>query len=574
MDRDRSEQLERALRGSERTLEAVVNALPQAITIRAPDDQLIFANHAALARLDMQSVEQLRAADPRTLMGEYLPVDEDGNELTMEDLPSVRVLRGEQPQPLTLRSLDPRSGEESWARLNATAVRDESGAVEAAVTIIEDVTIPKRLQLRSEFLARAGQLLASSLDYEQTLRNVAGLAVPRLADWCGVDLIDEERRRVPVAVAHVDPARVELAARLREYEPEQMQSDRGIGRVIATGEPMLYNDIPAELIEDAAVDERHLALLREVGMRAVLIVPMKTRGRTVGTITFVSAESGRTFSDGDVEFAEQIAERAALAVENARLYSERSQVARTLQNSLLPEALPQLPGWEIAAFYRPAGQDGEVGGDFYDFWVLGEDTLMMIGDVTGKGVRAATVTSLVRHSAQTASEFDPRPAEILSRINAALRRRPALSVCTALCVRIRGSRATVASGGHPLLWRLTPQRAAEIGRPGTLLGAFPAAQWPEDSFELAAGETLVAITDGVTDTIGRDDHRFGAKRLQALLADVRRDSPAAIRERLVAELQDFQVGAQVDDTAMVVMRMLATADEPAAEGLARPVAKV
>ncbi len=195
------------------------------------------------------------------------------------------------------------------------------------------------------------------------------------------------------------------------------------------------------------MDDEHLRLLREVGMRSALIVPMSVRGRTIGALTMVSAESRRTFDDGDVEFAGQIADRAALAVENARLYSERSEVARTLQNSLLPEALPEVPGWEIAALYSPAGHASEVGGDFYDFWAVEGDWLMMIGDVTGKGVRAAAVTSLVRHTAWTASEFDARPAHLLERINAALRRRPSLSVCTALCLRIAGGRATVASAG-------------------------------------------------------------------------------------------------------------------------------
>ncbi|MHB8531470.1 MAG: SpoIIE family protein phosphatase [Solirubrobacteraceae bacterium] len=574
MGDDRLDQLEEALRGSERTLEAVVNALPEAITIRAPDDHLIFANRAALDRLGLQTVEELRAADPRALMGEYLPVDEQGRELSMDDLPSVQVLRGAQPEPLTLRSLNPRTGEESWARLNATAVRDQQGKIEAAVTIIEDVTVPKRLQLRSEFLARAGDVLASSLDYQETLRNVAGLVVPQIADWCAVDLFDEEGNREPVAVAHIDPAKLALAERLRSYEPEELDPKSGVGLVRSSGEPVLYDDIPDELLVAAAVDEQHLELLRAVQMRAVLIVPLNVRERTIGTLSLVSAESGRRFDAGDLEFAGQIAARAAIAVENARLYSERSEVARTLQNSLLPEALPQLPGWEIAAFYRPAGQESEVGGDFYDFWEVGEEWLAMIGDVTGKGVRAATVTSLVRHTAQTASEFDPRPAQVLSRINAALRRRPALSVCTALCVRICGSHATVASGGHPLLWRLGEQGASEVGRPGTLLGAFESANWPEDTFDLRAGETIVAITDGVTDTVGRDEQRFGIGRLQELLSAVRKESPTAIRERLVAELEDFQVGAQVDDTAMVVMRMLAPAEKAAARGASRPVARV
>jgi PAS domain S-box-containing protein len=548
------DQLERALAGSEQRLQAIVDSLAEAITIRGRDDRLIYANRAALERLGMETVEELAAADPRALMGSYSAYGEDGREISMDDLPSVRLLRGEQPEPLMMRTLDARTGAESWVLLKAAAVRDQDGEIEAAVTIIEDVTVSKRLQLRGEFLAAAATVLASSLDYQQTLRNVAGLAVPQIADWCAVDLFDEDGDREPVAIAHVDPARLETAAKLRTYEPERLNPEQGLGRVRRTGEPIIYNDVPDELLVAAAVDEEHLRLLREVGMRSVIIVPLITRGRTIGALTMVSAESLRTFDETDLEFAGQIAERAALAVENARLYSERSEIARTLQNSLLPEALPELADWEIAALYRPAGQESEVGGDFYDFWDAGEDWLMMIGDVTGKGVRAAAVTSLVRHTAWTASEFDSRPAHLLERVNAALRRRPALSVCTALCLRIQGSQATVASGGHPLLWRLGENGVEEVGRHGTLLGAFAHARWPEESFTINPGETLVAITDGVTDTLGDDDERFGTGRLAALLSDVREGSPMAIRERLIAALESFQVGAQADDTALVVMR--------------------
>ena len=278
----------------------------------------------------------------------------------------------------------------------------------------------------------------------------------------------------------------------------------------------------------------------------------------------VSAESGRCFDEGDLEFAGEIAVRAALAVENSRLYSERSEVARTLQSSLLPEALPELPGWDVAALYRPAGQD-QVGGDFYDFWQIGEDWLMIIGDVTGKGVRAAAVTSLVRHTAWAASEFDSRPSHVLSRVNAALRRRPSLSVCTALCLRMSGSRATIASGGHPLPLRVGEDGVSEVGSHGTLLGAFDEASWPEESFTVAAGEALVAITDGVTDTVGEEDERFGVFRLKDLLVRTRGESPAAVRERLIAELERFQVGTQADDTATVIMRRPSAAGESSQE---------
>src|SRR5258708_4644381 len=504
--------------------------------------------------MGFSSVDELSNADPRALMGSYLTFSEDGGEIDMDDLPSMRLLRGEVPRPLTMRTIDPRTGSESWVLLKATPVRDAQGEIEAAVTIIEDITVSKRMQLRSDFLARSGTVLASSLDYQQTLRNVAGLAVPQIADWCGVDLFDADGRRERVAVAHVDPARLEMATRLREFEPEQLDPDTGLGLVLRTGEPVLYNDISDEMLLGAAVNEEHLGLLREVGMRAVLIVPMAVRGRTIGTLTLVSAESGRAFDESDVEFAAQIGERAALAVENARLYTERSQIARTLHDSLLPEALPELAEWEIAPLYRPAARESDVGGDFYEFWEVDGDWLMMIGDVAGKGVRAAAVTSLVRHTAWAASEFDSPPAKVLERGNAAMRRRPGLSVFTALCLRVLGAHATVASGGHPLLWRLGESGVQEVGRHGTLLGAFPSVQWPEETFEMRPGETLVAITDGVTDTLGSGDERFGNGRFRELLMDVRLQSPAAIRERVIAALEQFQVGAQADDTALVAMR--------------------
>src|SRR5437763_713023 len=195
----------------------------------------------------------------------------------MDDLPSLRLLRGEGAEPLMLRSVHRDTGAEEWVLLKATAVRDGAGDVEAAVTIIENVTAAKRSSLRMEFLARASRVLASSLDYQQTLRNVAGLAVPQIADWCAVDLFDESGQREPVAVAHVDPAKLEMAERLRAFEPEELDPDQGLGLVRRSGESMLYTEIPDELLVQAAVDDEHLGLLRAVGMRSVLIVPMTAR---------------------------------------------------------------------------------------------------------------------------------------------------------------------------------------------------------------------------------------------------------------------------------------------------------
>jgi PAS domain S-box-containing protein len=550
----RFDELQGELRVSEQRLAAIVDSLAEAVTIRGPDDRLVYAKRAALDRLGLSTLEQVVEADPRALMAGYETVGEDGLPIAMEDLPSVRLLRGEQPEPLTLRSVDRASGAEHWVLLKATAVRDSAGAIEAAVTISEDVTPAKRSAVRMEFLARAGQILASSLDYQETLRNVAGLVVPQIADWCSVDLLDEHGGRESVAVAHIDPAKLVMAERLRAYEPQALDPEQGLGLVWQTGEPVLYSDIPDELLVAAAVDEQHLQLLREVGMRAVLIVPMLVGGRTIGALTLVSAESARSFDRDDVEFAEQIAERAALAVENARLYRSRLEVARTLQDSLLPEALPSVPGWEIAALYRPAGHESEVGGDFYDLWQVGEDWLVMIGDVTGKGVAAATVTSLVRHTAWGASEVDLRPASILRRVDAALKRRPSLPVCTALCLQLSRGHGTVACGGHPPLLHVAGDGVHEVGLHGTLLGAFAKVDWPEQRFAIEPGETLVAFTDGVTDAVGPGDERFGLDRLKGVVEAGREGPPGAMRERLLDALAGFQVGEQADDTAVVIMR--------------------
>jgi PAS domain S-box-containing protein len=548
------EELRRALAGSEARLGLILDSLGEAITIRGRDDRLIYANRAALDRMGLETVQQLREADPQELLGGWETTGEHGEPIVLGDLPSVRVLRGERPQPLLLRAVDRESGEERWSLLKTTAIREPGGAVEAAVTIIEDVTESRRAAMRMEFLARAADVLASSLDYQQTLRNVAGLAVPQLADWCAVDLFTEEGAREPVAIAHIDPAKIRTAERLRAFEPKVLNPDQGLGLVLRTGESQLYTDIPDELLVAAALDDEHLSLLREVGMRSVLIVPLSIRERTIGALTMVSAESGRRFDSSDVEFAGQIAARAALAVESARLYSERSAIALTLQSSLLPDAIPEIPGWEVAALYRPAGHESEVGGDFYDLWQAGEEWLMMIGDVTGKGVGAATLTSLVRHTARAASEFDSRPAQILQRVDAALRKRPTASLCTALCLRTSPDATAIAAGGHPLPLLVGEDGIVDVGEHGTMLGALKRTRWPERAIAVRPGETLVAFTDGVTDTVGAGGERFGSERLRETLGALGDATPSALCDGLAAALEEFQVGAQADDTAIVIMR--------------------
>ena len=547
----------REIAEAEERLQTVVGSLAEAITIRDLDDRIVYANDAALAQMGFESLEELRERPARALLDDYVVTDEHGGALEMEDIPSVRLLRGEQPGPLLMRSVHRGTGEERWALLKATALRDSEGRLEAAVTVIEDVTAAKRAEAQTSFLSRVSEVLASSLDYEQTLRNVAWLAVPEIADWCAVDLIDDNGQRQQVVIAHPDPAKLELAKRLREWDPQQLDPSQGIGAVFRSGRSELWPEIPDELLEQGARSPEHLALLREVGMRSVLIVPVRAGTRTLGAMTLVSAESGRRFGDEDRVFAEQVAARAGVAVENARLYTQRSQIAATLQRSLLPDALPDIPGWEIAALYRPAQSHDqvEVGGDFYDAFQSEHGWLVLIGDVTGKGVEAAAMTSLVRHGARFVGEERPEPDYVLARLDAALRQQPSMSLCSALCLLIDGERIQFSSAGHPLPLIVTDDGVRDVGSTGPVLGAFADGEWPTYEITLGRNEALLLYTDGVTDTVGADG-RFGEQRLRQTMAECGPDEVEQLLNCLDVALGKFEVGAQADDTAALALRLV------------------
>ena len=545
--------LRHALLGSEHLFDAVVGALNDAVTIRDRDNRIVYANRAALDHMGFASWAEMRDVPARRIMSDYDVTDEQGQPVTMEQIPSVRLLRGEATEPLLIRTVHRHTGVVNWNLLKASPLRSSEGPIEATITIIEDVTDQRLAQLRAAYVARATSVLAASLDYERTLQNVAELAVPTIADWCGVDLVGPGGERVPVAVAHVDPARLQLAQELRRYEPARPNPAGGVGAVLRTGEPLLVPELTEEMLEAAALDPRHLELLRSVGMRSVAIVPVRTASHTLGTMTLVNAESGRILQEDDVRLAAQIAERAAVAIENARLYSDRSRIAHTLQQSLRPEPLPEIPGYAAASLYLPAVDGSEVGGDFYELWEVDEGWLLVVGDVTGRGVEAAVLTSLARHTLRTASEFVSSPAALLARLDRTLGAQPQTSICTALCVRLEPERLVLASGGHPLPLMVSPAGVEQLGAPGPLLGAFPDAQLTDVVAPFPPGATLVAYTDGVTDAVRPDGERFGLERLLEALERCRECSAQRVIETLSEALESFGAGRHVDDTAAVVI---------------------
>src|ERR671910_372450 len=213
-------------------------------------------------------------------------------------------------------------GSTFWASAVITALRDRKGNLKGFSVVVHDATERKHADDVLRFLAESGATLASSLDYRTTLANVARLAVPTLADWCAVDVMEEDGTVERLAVEHSDPEKVALAYELQERFPSDPETTRGVRKVLKTGEPDMMAKIPEELLDQAAVDVEHRTIMRELGLRSYMVVPMVARGRNHGSITLVSAESGRSYEETDLSLAEELARRAALAVDNAKLYEE------------------------------------------------------------------------------------------------------------------------------------------------------------------------------------------------------------------------------------------------------------
>lgn len=226
-----------------------------------------------------------------------------------------------------------KDGRETPIDDSGAPIRGHGGRIEGVVMVFRDVTERKRAEQQNSFLTDAATVLAESLDFRETLTRVAALSVPRLADWCAVDMAKDGGASVErLGVAHVDPAKVELARKLGERYPPDPNARTGVPNVIRTGRSELYPSIPDELIEASCVDEEHLRLARGLNLRSAMVVPLVARTGVVGAISFVYAESGRTYAPEDLRFAEDVARRCAIAIENAALYAAEQrarQVADT-----------------------------------------------------------------------------------------------------------------------------------------------------------------------------------------------------------------------------------------------------
>jgi serine phosphatase RsbU (regulator of sigma subunit) len=476
-------------------------------------------------------------------------------------MPSRRLFAGEAPEPLLARNIVRATGEERWILARSSPIRDpDSGRLLYSVSVFENITELKRAQLAESFMAEASRVLGSSMSFERTLQHVAELAVPQLADFCAVDLLSDSGEIERVAIHHSDPQRLALAEQLAGTYRPSLDDPAGAGEVIRTGRARIFTDLGRNVLARYARDPEHLELMLAVDATAVIVVPMIGSTGAIGAITLVSSESLRRLTDADLALAERLGRRAGTAVENARLYTERTRIANTLQRALLPELLPEIPGVEISALYAPAGALNEVGGDFYDaFESENGGWTLVIGDVCGKGPRAAGVTALARHTLRAAAISGQSPGEMLHTLHRELRRQPPgadlCTVCLVTAARAAGrTRLGVSLAGHqrPLLI----SRGGEVsllGRPGTLLGVIDPIEIIESDAELLAGETLLLYTDGVVEA-GRRNGGLAERGLSELCREAPGLELTQLLKRIETEVLRQAGGTLRDDIALLAVR--------------------
>ena len=563
-----------------------------------------------------------------------------------------------------------------------------------------------------ELLVEAGAVLAGSLDPRTTMREVARLTVPRLADLCVIDLLDEDGRINDVAVVAVDAEVARGLERLRAQSPLDPDGEHPVARVIRSGQPELLAEMHDTFLRTFAEGSAHAEFMITHNYRSAVVAPLRARGRTLGAISILRLEPSkplgqteRPYGQADLELALELARRAALAIDNARLFSdlgrlerrleailinvaeaitvvdraghtvfanqaaadllhvaspseltnmqpgsimrhflvldeegneldldsmpgrrlfageypepllvrnivrasgeerwivaraspvadpdtgetlyavnvfedvtdikraqlaesllaaERGQIAHILQRALLPESLPEIAGVEIETLYAAAGELNEVGGDFYDVFDYNDNrTMLAIGDVCGKGPRAAGVTALARHTLRAAAIGDQSPTEMLATLHQALLRQPpGADLCTVcLIVLTRGeqrTRLTIALAGHPPPLLIGSDGVAEqVGRSGTVLGVINPVNIEECEIELAAGETLLLYTDGVIEA-GRPEHLLDEEGLLELCTA----APELPLDEFLEYIQQAALsraeGRLRDDLALLALRL-------------------
>ncbi len=400
------------------------------------------------------------------------------------------------------------------------------GIVGASV-IARDITVEKRRRRAQEFLVAATRGLDASLDFDRTARNIVEAAVPELAELCVIDLV---RRDGWIGNSIVGAAKPDAASTLEEVRrgaPLDPRGEHPVAQVLRAGRPMVWRDLTSpETMRAVVQSEDHRRLIEETRYQSAAVAPLVARGSTLGALSLLHASTDLRYDDEDLQLLGELADRAALALDNARLYEERDRIAQTLQRGMRPPEPPYVRGLDVAVVFEAFGEGMEVGGDLYDILPTEDGCWIMIGDVAGKGSDAAGVSVALRHSMRGLARQIDEPGALLAQLNEMLLEGRSLNdFATALLLRLRreGERwkLSLAAAGHPAAIHVKRSGAVQLGG-GSILGGWADSPQGHHEGELLPTETLVLATDGWFEA-GPPGTHVGGEELGALahsLADL------------------------------------------------------
>ena len=402
---------------------------------------------------------------------------------------------------------------------------------------------------RISFLAEASDLLAGTLDEDKTIALAAQLVVPRLATWCAVYLADDGPPS-PAYVWHSDETLADALGTLLARVPlPNLPSRTGARRWSLAGLP------PSTLPPGTS----------GLASDAVWCCPLVARGRVLGAVV-IGRPRGERFPREAVEMVEDLGRRAALALDNARLYSTQVQTNRALQRSLLPPEVPQVPGIDLAVEYEAAGEGNDVGGDFYDVFAVEDGRWRFaIGDVCGTGPEAAAMTGLARYTMRILAREGRGLAAVLDRLNRLILdegpRGRFVTLVHGEIVALPGpsavTRVSMVCAGHPLplLLRARGKPEPAVG-PQPLLGVFDEVAFRAKSVDLESGDVLLFVTDGVTERRNGERMLDDGDGLSQLFAECAGLNAGAVAARIMRVVREFTPEPLADDTALIVLRAL------------------
>jgi PAS domain S-box-containing protein len=531
----------------ERMLRMLADSVPQIICTAGPDGKIDYFNRRWFEFTGLSEAQTfendgwLQAFHPddrAAVEAGWQAAAQDGSDFSVE----ARVCS--------------QTGEYYWFLERAVAVHAKDGSVVRFFATATDINDRKRLEECERFLSHVSEVLASTLDGREVLQKITELCVPEFADWCQVQSISSEDELVVEAVRHSDP---ELNKRLENLVGRSVivrNSFFGSPQVLRQAQSRaLDHDATLRAVRENVPDPENRAIYKEAGLGTALIVPMVARGRTRGTLHLVNVDPASCRSGLTVEVAEELAHRAALAIDNSRLYEQEQRIASTLQRALLPAHLPSHPRIELSFAYRPAERESRVGGDWYDaFAISNGEMAISIGDVGGHGLEASVAMNAARQALRLSALEGLSPARTLRRANTALMLNEEHPLITAIhgILDIERSTFRYSCAGHPPP-AVAPLSgvARYIEGGGIPMGVELDATFPTREVKLEPYATLLLYTDGLLE-FDRNIERESARLLEALSERVH-DTSSDGAGRLLRHVLNNR---QLDDIAVLSATIL------------------